>query len=61
MKEKLRHRGEQNLRYILKKWVKKGTFDILNDIIEYVNFVQLMDTLGNVNNAISISGYYIFD
>ena len=40
--------------YNLKKWVKKGTFDILNDISENFTLVKLMETLGNVNHAISI-------
>ena len=57
MKDKLRHKGQQKLRYNLKKWVKKGTFYILNSISENVTLVQLMDTLGNVNHATSIVGY----
>ena len=61
MKDKLRHKGEQHLIYNLKKWVKKGTFYILNDISENVTLVQLMDTLGNMNHDISILGYWIFD
>ena len=36
-------------------------FDILNYIGEDVTLVQLMVSLGNVNNAISILGYWIFD
>ena len=40
---------------------KKGTFDILNDISEKGTLVQLMESLGNVNNSISIVGYWIFD
>ena len=36
-------------------------FDILNYISENVTLVQLMDTLANVNCAISIVGYWIFD
>ena len=36
-------------------------FDILNYIGEDVTLVQLMGSLGNVNNAISILGYWIFD
>ena len=35
-------------------------FDILNEISEYVNLVQLMDSLGNVNHDISIVGHWIF-
>ena len=38
-----------------------GAFDILNDMSENVTLVQLMDTLGNVNHAISILDDRIFD
>ena len=40
---------------------KNDAFDILNDISEYVTLVQLMDSLGNLNHAISMIGYWIFD
>ena len=60
MKNKLRHKGEQRLIYNLKIW-KKGDVDILNDISKNVTLVQLMNSLGNVNHAISIVGYWIFD
>ena len=40
---------------------KKYDFDIRNDISEYVTLVQLMDSLENVNHAISVVGYWIFD
>ena len=59
-KEKLYKIGEHQLRYSLKKWVKKGNFDIINDISEHFTLVQSMDTLGNVNNNIIIVGYWIF-
>ena len=36
-------------------------FGIINDISEYVTLVQYMDSLGNVNRAISIVGHWIFD
>ena len=42
-------------------WKKNYAFDILNDIGEDVILVQLMDSLGNVNHAISVVGYWIFD
>ena len=42
-------------------WKKDNDFDTLNDISEDVTLVQLMETLGNVNNAISIVWYWIFD
>ena len=57
MKNKLRHKGEQRLRYNLKKLKNRGTFDILNDMSENVTLVQLMDTLVNVNHDISILSY----
>ena len=61
MKDKLRHKGQQNLKYNLNKLVQKGTFDILKYISENVTLVQLMDTPGNVNNVISIVDYCISD
>ena len=61
MKDKLRHKGEEHLRYKQEKWKKKVDFNILNDGSENVNLVQLMDTLENLNHAIIISGYWIFD
>ena len=61
MKEKLHQIGEQHLIHNLKKWVDKGTFDVLNEISEHVTLVQLMDTLVNFNRAISIVGYCVFD
>ena len=42
-------------------WRENDAFDILNDISENVTLVQLMDSLGNANNAISIVGHWIFD
>ena len=36
-------------------------FDTLKNVSEYVTLEQLMDSLGNVNHAISIVGYWIFD
>ena len=37
------------------------TFDILNNISEYVALVKLMDSLGNANNAVRMVGKLIFD
>ena len=36
--------GEQKVYYSMKKYEKKGCFNILNFISEYVNLVQLMDS-----------------
>ena len=61
MKNRRKLKCEQNLQYNLTIWKKNDDFDILNYISEDVTLVQLMDSLGNVNNAISIVGYWIFD
>ena len=60
MKNRRKIKGEQNLQYNLTIWKKMNDFDILNDISEDVTLVQLMDSLGNVNHAISVVGYCIF-
>ena len=52
---------ENHLRYNLKVWHKKCDFDILQNIIEYVTLVQLTDSLGNFNHAISIVWYWVFE
>ena len=36
------------------------SYDNLTDISEHVILVQLMDSLGNVNRAISVVGYWLF-
>ena len=61
MKKKLWHIVEQHLIYNTKKWKNKGAFDILNEMSENVTLLQSMDSLGHVNCAISIIGYWIFD
>ena len=48
--------GEQNLRYNMMIWSKNYSFDILNDISENVTLVQLMNSIGNMNHAITIVG-----
>ena len=47
--------------YSLVKYKKKGSYDILKYISENVTLVQLMDFLGNVNHAIRVVEYWIFD
>ena len=61
MKNRRTIKGEQNLKYKLAVWKQNDYFDILNGIGEGVTLVQLMDSLGNVNHAISVVGYWIFD
>ena len=38
-----------------------GNFDILNNISERVTLVKLMDSLGNVNHAVSLVWEWISD
>ena len=61
MKNRRKIKGEQTLHYDMTIWKKNNDDDILNNISEDVTLVQLMDSLGNVNHAISIVGYCIFD
>ena len=49
------------MHYILEKYKKKGSYDIMKDISEHVTLVQLMAYLGNVNHAINDVEYWIFD
>ena len=61
LKNKNRIKGEPKLYYILSKYKKKGSYDILYYMSEHVALFKLMDYLGNVNNATSIFWYWIFD
>ena len=56
-----RNKYEQRLRYKLKKLKKIVTFDILNNISENITKVQLTDSLGNANHAVSVVEKWIFD
>ena len=38
-----------------------GSYDIMTDIREHFTLIQLMNSLGNMNIAISVFGYWIFD
>ena len=40
----------------MRKYKKKGSYDILTDISEHINLVKLMDYLGNDNHDISVAG-----
>ena len=53
--------GKPRVYYIPRKCKKKGSYDILRDMSEIFTLVQLMDSLGNANHAISVVGYWIFD
>ena len=49
------------MHYSLVKYKNIGSYDILTDIGENVTLFQLMDSLDNVNHAISVVGYWIYD
>ena len=57
MSNRRKVKGEQNLRCNMTIWKKNDAFDILNYNSENITLVQVMDSLGNVNHAISIVGY----
>ena len=61
LKNKKRNIGESKVNYNLIKYKKKGLYKFLENISENVTLVQLMDSLRNVNHAISVVGYWIFD
>ena len=49
------------MHYKLIKYKKMGGYKILDDISANDTLVQLMDSLGNLNHAISVFGSWIFD
>ena len=53
--------GEARVHYNLIKYKKKGLYKFLEEIINHVILVQLMYSSGNVNDAISVVGNWIFD
>ena len=61
LKNEKKLKGEPRVYYSVKKYKVMGYYDILIDISEYVTLVMLMDPVGNVNHAISVVGYWIFD
>ena len=61
MKNRRKIKGEQYLRYNMKVWQKNDSFGILKKLIDYFTLLQLIDSPGNVNHAISIVGRCIFD
>ena len=56
-----RNKGEARVHYKLIKYKKKGDYNFFECISANVTLVQLMDSLGNVNHAISVVGNSIFD
>ena len=52
---------EKYLRYEIKQWKIKGSYDIINDFRENITLVKLMEKIGNMNHAVRIVGKRIFD
>ena len=61
LKNENKIKGKPIVHYSLRKCKKKVSYDILMYISGKFNLFQLMDYLGNVNHAISVVGYWIFD
>ena len=61
LKNKRRNVGESRVHYNLIKYKKKGEYNFLENISANFTLVQLMDSLGNVNHAISVVGNCIFE
>ena len=57
LKNKKRNKGEPKVHYNLIKYKRMREYKILEDISANVTLVQLMDSLVNVNHAISVVGY----
>ena len=54
-------KGETRVHYILRRYKNMVSKDITKYIGKHVTLVQLMDSWGNFNHAISVVGYWIFD
>ena len=61
LKNRKRNKGEPKVHYNLIKYKKMREYNFLEDISKNVTLIQLMDSLGNVNHAISVVGNWIFD
>ena len=55
------NKGEARVHYRMIKYKNKGDYNILEDNNENVTLFQLMDSLVNVNNVISVVGSWIFE
>ena len=61
LKNEKKTTGEDKLYDRPGKYATMGWLDIFTDIGEHVNLVQLIDSIGNVDNDISVVWYWIFD
>ena len=61
MKNENKIKGEPKVHYSLREYKNMGSYDILTDMSKNVTLFKLMDSLVNMNYAISVLGYWIFD
>ena len=61
LKNERKLEGKPRVYYSLRKYKNMGSYDIMTEISEYVTLFHLMDSLGNVNHAIIVIGYWIFE
>ena len=55
------NKGDKGHSYKFKQQKKRKTLYILNNISEHVTLVQMMETIGNIYHAVSISGFWIYN
>ena len=58
--DNVRNKCDQQYQYTLNNGYKRGTSDIIYNMSEHVTLVKLVDTLVNINHAISIYGVWIY-
>ena len=61
LKNEKKPKVEPKVYYSLSRYKNMGSCDILTDISEHVTLLQLMNYLGNLNHAISVVEYWIFE
>ena len=61
MTDKVRNKGGKQHCYSLEQGKLASTFDIINDMSEYVTLVQLVDNPVNLSYAVAIPGVWTFD
>ena len=59
--DRVRNKVEQQCNHSSKQQQKGSTFDILNEMSEYLTLVQLIYNLVSLSKAVTISGVWIFD
>ena len=61
MQNRKRNKSEARVHYSLERIKKKGEYEILKNISANVTLVQLMDSFGDLNHAISVVVSWIFE